>query len=104
LKVANQRSHFLHQITHHLVKNNDEIVIEDLNVNGMTKNRKLAKSITDANFSAFRTQLTYKCAWYGKKLTVAPRFYPSSKTCSSCGTVKKELMIVRIAEKVLTAT
>jgi putative transposase len=93
LKVANQRSHFLHQITNHLVKNNDEIVIEDLNVKGMTKNRKLAKSITDASFSAFRTQLTYKCAWYGKKLTVAPRFYPSSKTCSSCGTVKQELTL-----------
>lgn len=92
-KVANQRSYFFHQITTELVKNYDNIVIEDLNVKGMVKNRKLAKSISDASFSMFRQQLTYKCEWYGKKLTVVNRFYPSSKTCSNCGEVKKELKL-----------
>ena len=92
-KIANQRSHYLHQITNEIVNNYDTIVIEDLNVKGMVKNRKLSKSISDASFSAFRQQLAYKCAWYGKKLIVADRFFASSKTCSGCGTVKKDLTL-----------
>ena len=92
-KTANQRSHFLHQITNQLINENDVIVIEDLNVKGMVKNRKLAKSISDASFAMFRQQLTYKCDWYGKELIIADRFYPSSKTCSCCGQVKKTLTL-----------
>ena len=92
-KIANQRLHYLHQVTNEMVNNYDTIVIEDLNVKGMVKNRKLSKSISDASFSAFRQQLTYKCDWYGKKLIIAPRFYASSKTCSDCGEVKKELKL-----------
>jgi len=91
--ISNQREYFLHQVSNYLVLNYDRIVIEDLNVKGMVKNRKLAKSISDASFSAFRSQLTYKCDWYGRELVVADRFYPSSKTCSSCGNVKKELKL-----------
>ena len=87
-KTANQRSHFLHQITNQLVKNYDKIVIEDLNVKGMVKNKKLSKSISDASFSTFRSQLTYKCNWYDKELIIADRFYASSKTCSDCGNKK----------------
>ena len=90
-KIANQREHFLHQVTNQLVKENDKIVIEDLNVKGMVKNGKLSKSVIDASFATFRSQLTYKCAWYGKELVVADRFFPSSKTCSCCGHVKKIL-------------
>ena len=90
-KIANQRSHFLHQITNLIVLENDKIVIEDLNVKGMSKNRKLSKSMADASFAMFRQQLTYKCAWYGKELVIADRFYPSSKTCSCCGQVKTTL-------------
>ena len=92
-KAANQRSHFLHQVTNQLINENDVIVIEDLNVKGMIKNRKLAKSISDASFAMFRQQLTYKCDWYGKELVIADRFYPSSKTCSCCGQVKKTLTL-----------
>jgi putative transposase len=93
LKTANQRNHFLHQVTNDLVKNYDTICIEDLNVKGMVKNRKLAKSISDASFAAFRSQLAYKCGWFGKELVVANRFFASSKTCSGCGEVKKELKL-----------
>lgn len=92
-KISNQRSHYLHQVTNEIVKNYDTIVIEDLNVKGMVKNRKLSKSISDASFSAFRQKLTYKCDWYGKKLIIADRFFASSKTCSDCGKVKKELKL-----------
>lgn len=92
-KIANQRSHFIHNVTTNLVKNYDEIVIEDLNVSGMVKNHKLAKSISDASFSMFRQQLTYKCDWYDKKLTVVDRYFPSSKMCCSCGNIKEDLTL-----------
>ena len=83
----------MHQITNQLVKDYDKIVIEDLNVKGMVKNKKLSKSISDASFSTFRSQLTYKCNWYGKKLIIADRFYASSKTCSDCGNKKDKLTL-----------
>ncbi len=92
-KVANQRSHFIHNVTTNLVRNYDEIVIEDLSVKNMVKNHKLAKSISDASFGMFRTQLTYKCDWYGKKLTIVDKWFPSSKTCVNCGNVKKDLTL-----------
>jgi putative transposase len=75
------------------VSNYDTIVIEDLNVSGMIKNHKLAKSIADASFSEIRRQLSYKCEWHGKDLIVINRFYPSSKTCSGCGNVKSDLTL-----------
>ena len=64
------------------------IVLEDLHVKGMTRNRSLALSISDAGLSALRRQLTYKSEWYGSTLLLANRFYPSSKTCSGCGVIK----------------
>jgi putative transposase len=94
-KTANQRHHSVHQVTTHLVNHYDTIVIEDLNVQGMAQNRKLAKSIYDASFRLFRTQLEYKCEWYGKKLVVADRFFASSKTCSSCGHKKLQLSLAQ---------
>ncbi len=69
----------------------ETIVLEDLNVAGMLQNRHLSKAIADASFAELRRQLEYKCAWYGVNLVVADRFYPSSKTCSSCG-AKKPLL------------
>ena len=69
------------------------IVIEDLNVFGMVKNRKLAKSISDASFSKFFSMLKYKSEWYGKELIQIGRFEPTSKTCSCCGWVKKDLTL-----------
>ena len=73
------------------LKSYDRIVVEDLNVKGMMKNHPLAKHIADAAWGEFVRQLTYKTKWYGSELVVADRFYPSSKTCASCGAVKAKL-------------
>ena len=69
------------------------IVIEDLNVRGMLKNQKLAKSIADASFGEIRRQLAYKTKWYGGELFVIERWFPSSKLCSSCGQLKEKLSL-----------
>ncbi len=92
-KIANQRDHFLHNTSTFIVKNYDFISIEDLNVSGMVKNRKLAKSISDVSFSKFFLMLDYKSRWYGRELIKIPRFAPSSKTCNNCNAVKKELRL-----------
>ena len=84
-KIARIRKDWLHKITWNLVNTYDEIHIEDLNVSGMTHNHHLAKHIVDSLFGEFRRQLTYKCAWYGKKLMLVDRWYPSSQLCSNCG-------------------
>lgn len=96
-KIACIRKDNLHKITTHLAKNHSEVVIEDLNIKGMSKNHKLASAILDGGFYEFRRQLTYKCEWYGSNLTVVGRFYPSSKTCSNCGEVKK---VLKLSERV----
>ena len=92
-RVANVRKDSVHKLTTYLAKNHGEIVIEDLNVSGMSKNHKLASAILDGGFHEFRRQLTYKCDWYGSKLTVVDRYFPSSKTCSSCDEVKATLKL-----------
>lgn len=92
-KAARQREYFLHTLTTRLVKDFDVISIEDLNVAGMVKNKKLSKSISDASFSMFFNMLKYKCEWYGKELVKVNRWFPSSKTCSYCGNVKKVLTL-----------
>jgi putative transposase len=76
-----------------LAKNYDVIVIEDFNVAGMVKNHSLAKHIQDAAWGAFTCQLEYKTKWHGSTLVRVDRFYPSSKTCASCGTVKAKLSL-----------
>ena len=92
-KIANRRTFFLHNVTTSLVSNYDIICMEDLNTSGMLSNHKLAKSISDASFYAFRSMLEYKCKWYGKELVIIDRFYPSSKTCSKCGWKKTDLKL-----------
>ena len=88
------RTNHLHQTTSKLVKANPEyIVIEDLNVSGMMKNKHLARAISEQKLYEFRRQLEYKCQWYGVRLIIADRFYPSSKTCSRCGQIKKDLKL-----------
>ena len=67
------------------------IVVEDLHVAGMVRNRQLARAITDQGWAEFDRQLAYKTAWYGSRLLVAPRFFASSKICSRCGLVKATL-------------
>jgi putative transposase len=91
--VANARRNLIHETTTMLAKDYDVIVVEDLNVAGMLKNRSLAKHISDAAWGEFTRQLEYKTKWYGSTLVKAGPFYPSSKTCSRCGTVKAKLSL-----------
>jgi putative transposase len=90
-RVAALRRDGLHKLTTALVETAGVIVIEDLNVAGMLRNRTLARSIADAGFGEVRRQLSYKTLWRGSRLVVADRWYPSSKTCSACGAVKAKL-------------
>jgi len=84
-KVRDARRDFLHKTSTRLVRDNDIIVIEDLNVVDMVGNRRLARAISDSGWGEFRRQLAYKCQRYGRELIVIDRWYPSSKTCSACG-------------------
>lgn len=92
-KITNQRTGYIHEITTGLIRDNqaDTFVIEDLNVAGMLKNRKLSRAICDASWGEFRRQMQYKCDWYGKNLIIIGRFEPSSKTCADCGKINQEL-------------
>jgi putative transposase len=92
-KVAASRADFLHRTSTRLVRDHDVIVIEDLNVKGMVRNRRLAKAISDCGWGEFRCQLEYKAARHGRRLIVIDRWYPSSKTCSACGHLLAELSL-----------
>lgn len=92
-RVAAVRKALLHSISSGLAKGSAVVVIEDLNAAGMLRNRKLARHISDAGFGELRRQLEYKAAWYGTELVVADRWFPSSKTCSGCGSVKADLTL-----------
>jgi putative transposase len=92
-RVADQRSAVLHEVSDLLTRRFDRIVIEDLAVKNMVKNRRLARSISDAGFGTFRRMLEYKAVLRGNTIIVAPRFFPSSKTCSCCGVIKDELSL-----------
>jgi putative transposase len=81
----------LHKLSTKLAKNKSVIVIEDLHVKGMIRNRKLSAAIADASLGEFRLMLTYKTQWYGSRLVIAPRFFASSKTCSECDHVMESL-------------
>ena len=84
-KLCNKRKDNLHKLTTKLIKENDVICIENLNVKGMTKNHKLAKAIQDASFGTLVFMLKYKAQWHNRKIIAIGRFYPSSKLCSNCG-------------------
>jgi putative transposase len=90
-KVAASRADFLHKTSARLVRDHDVIVIEDLAVKNMVRNRRLAKAISDCGWGEFRRQLEYKAARHGRRLLVIDRWYPSSKTCSACGYLLTEL-------------
>jgi putative transposase len=90
-RVRNQRVDALHKATTALAKTKSVLVVEDLNVAGMLRNRRLARSIADASWAELHRQLAYKCQWYGSRLIVADRWYPSSKTCSACGQLTANL-------------
>jgi putative transposase len=93
LKVANRRTDFLHKTTTTLARTKRAIAVENLNVAGMVRNRSLGRAISDAGFSEFLRQLGYKAGWYGSRVWAADRWYPSSKTCSSCGAVNAKLTL-----------
>ena len=90
-RIRCRRSDFLHKATTDLAKTKSVIVVEDLSVRGTIRDRHLSRSIADAAWSEFRRMLAYKTQWYGSHLVVAPRFYPSTKTCSARGHVKAEM-------------
>ncbi len=86
-KIKDARADFLHKLTTDLVRANRVIAIEDLSVKNMVRNRRLARSISDAAWGEMFRQLEYKCDWYGRTLVRIDRFFPSSKRCNHCGFV-----------------
>ena len=92
-KIQNQRLWYIHHIVNQLFNENQVIVMEDLNVSGMMKNHKLAKSIQDVSLCELKRILEYKASWNDKRVIFIDRFYPSSKLCSSCGYKNNELQL-----------
>lgn len=92
-RVANSRRDRLHKLTTRLVREHDAIAVEDLNVAGMVRNRRLARHITGLGMAEFRRQIEYKATDAGVRVVVADRWYPSSKTCSACGAVRAKLTL-----------
>ena len=93
-KLTNIRNNYINQVTTEIVKTKpSKIVLEDLNIKGLMKNKHNAKSIADAKWYEFRRQILYKAELYGIEVVLADRFYPSSKTCSYCGNYKKDLKL-----------
>ena len=97
-KIANSRADYLHKCSISLVRRYDTICIEDLNVKGMTRNRRLSKSITDASWGDFVSMLTYKAEWNDKKVVKVDRYFPSSQTCNVCGYVNKQIKKLSVRE------
>lgn len=92
-RIANIRKDYLHKLTSSLVANIQNFAIEDLNVKGMKQNHIIAKSLSDISFFEFRRMLQYKSEFNHRKVHAVDRFYPSSKTCSNCGNIKKDLTL-----------
>jgi len=93
-RLTNIRNNYLHQTTRTLVnKLPRRVVMENLSVSGMMKNKHLSKAIAEQGFHEFIRQMTYKCEWAGIEFVQADKFYPSSKTCSCCGSIKRDLRL-----------
>ena len=93
-RLTNIRDNYLHQVTTEIINRKPMfITIEDLNVSGMIKNRHLSKAVQQQKFYEFRRQLDYKCRWNNIELRIVDRYFPSSKLCSECGSIKKDLKL-----------
>lgn len=90
-RIADRRRDHLHKLSTRLVRENQVIAIEDLSVRNMLRNRSLARAVSDASWSRFRSMLEYKAGAHGRTLVAVDRFHPSSKLCSSCGTVAEAM-------------
>jgi putative transposase len=95
-RIASVRRNFLHEVSSQLVKTHDRLCVEDLAVANLLSNRHLARAISDAAWTELARQLGYKATWFGAELVVCDRWFPSTKTCSRCGTVKQQM---RLAER-----
>jgi putative transposase len=92
-KILNSRMDQIHKVSSFLIRNFDTIYVEDLNISGMMKNHKLARSIGDVGWGKFINTLTYKAQWNDKEVIPVGRFFPSSKTCNSCGWINNSLKL-----------
>ncbi|MET9894498.1 RNA-guided endonuclease TnpB family protein [Streptomyces sp. NPDC006465] len=90
-RIVDRRRDTLHQLTTRLVRENQTLVIEDLSIRNMVRNRCLARAVSDAGWADFRSLLEYKARWYGREVIAVDRWFPSSKLCSACGALRERM-------------